>query len=101
LSRLSSEGRIANGAKLKHTKHIYKDIVNIPRHITETAAMALYLPSAFGRVGKRGKPIKADEICGDFVSRYPDDNIYPTDVVKSWRYANKMQYRQDRLKGDQ
>ena len=33
------------------------------------------------------------------MSRYQDDNTYPTDLVKSWRYTDKMQYRQDRMKG--
>ena len=61
--------------------------------------MALYMPSAFGRVGKRGKPGKADEICEDFVSIYQGYNTYPTDIAKSWRYTDEMQYRQDRPKG--
>ena len=61
--------------------------------------MALYLPSTFGRVGKKGKPSKAEEIYEDFVSRYQDDNSYPTDLVRSWRYTDKLQDRQDRLKG--
>ncbi|MFM7978060.1 MAG: hypothetical protein ACKPKO_01985, partial [Candidatus Fonsibacter sp.] len=73
--------------------------MHVPRIIAETAVVALSLPSAFGRVGKRGKPSKADEIYEDFVSKYQDDNIYPTDLVKSGRYTDKMQYRQDRLKG--
>ena len=37
--------------------------------------MSLYMPSAFGRVGKRGTPGKADEIYEDFVGRYQDSNI--------------------------
>ena len=61
--------------------------------------MALYKPSAFGRVGKRAKPSKADEIYEDFASRCQDDNTYPTDLIRSWRYIGRMQYRQDRLKG--
>ena len=61
--------------------------------------MALYLPSAFGRVGKRGKPSKTDEIYTGFVSIYQDDNRGPTDIFKSWRYIDKVQYRQDRMKG--
>ena len=51
---------------------------NVPRNIAEKAVMALYLPSAFGRVGKRGKPGKADEIYEDFVSIYQDHNTYLT-----------------------
>ena len=61
--------------------------------------MALYMPSAFGRVGKRGKPSKADEIDENFVSIYQDENTYPTDLVKSWRYTDKLHDRQNRLKG--
>ena len=36
--------------------------------------MALYLPSAFGRVGKRGKLGKADEMYEEFISKYRDTN---------------------------
>ncbi|MFM7980874.1 MAG: hypothetical protein ACKPKO_16305, partial [Candidatus Fonsibacter sp.] len=42
------------------------------------------------------RPSKADEINEDFVSKYQKDNTYPTDMVKSWQYTDKMQYRQDR-----
>ncbi|MFM7989907.1 MAG: hypothetical protein ACKPKO_62395, partial [Candidatus Fonsibacter sp.] len=37
--------------------------------------MALYLPSAFGRVGKRGKLGKADEMYEEFISKYQDTNV--------------------------
>ncbi|MFM7986928.1 MAG: hypothetical protein ACKPKO_47200, partial [Candidatus Fonsibacter sp.] len=37
--------------------------------------MALYLPSAFGRVGKRGKLGKADEMYEEFISIYQDTNV--------------------------
>ena len=37
--------------------------------------MALYLPSAFGRVGKQGKQGMADEIYEDLLSRYQDNNV--------------------------
>jgi len=50
-------------------------------------------------VGKKGKPSKAKEIYEDFVSKCQDNNAYPTYLVKSWRYADKLQDRQDRLKG--
>ena len=36
--------------------------------------MSIYLPSALGCVGKKGKPGKADEIFEEFISRYPDNN---------------------------
>ena len=85
--------------KIKHIIQIYRDRRNVPRHIVEEAVMALYLPSAFGRVGKKGKPGKAEEIYEDFGSRYQDDNSYPTDLVRSWRYTDKLQDRQYRLKG--
>ena len=88
-----------NQENIKHAIHIYRDRRNVPRNIVEKAVMALYLPSAFGRVGKKGKLGKAEEIYEDFVSRYQDDNSYPTDLVRSWRYTDKLQDRQDRLKG--
>ena len=79
-----------NHNKIKHIIHIIKDRRNVPRNIAEKAAMALYMPSAFGRVGKRGKPSKADEIYEDVVSRYQDVNTYPQDFVKTWRYTDKL-----------
>ena len=51
--------------KVKHAIQIYRDRRNVPRNIVEKAVMALYLPSAFGRVGKKGKPSKAEEIYED------------------------------------
>ena len=89
----------ANQEKIKHVIQIYRDRRSVPRHIVEKAVMALYLPSAFGRVGKKGKLGKAEETYEDFVSRYQDDNSYPTDLVRSWRYTDKLQDRQDRLQG--
>ena len=44
----------------------------------ENVVMALYLPSAFGRVGKRGKLGKADEIYEVFIRRYQYTNIEQT-----------------------
>ena len=52
----------ANQEKITHVIQIYRDRRNVPRNIVEKAVMALYLPSAFGRVGKRGKQGKAEEI---------------------------------------
>ena len=91
----------SNREKIKRAIHIYRDRRNIPRNIVEKAGMAPYLPSAFGRVGKRGKPSKAEEIYEDFVSICQDDHTYPTDLVRSLRYTDKLQDRQDRLKGIQ
>ena len=61
--------------------------------------MALYLPSAFGRVGKRGKPGKADEIYEDFVSKYENIDMYPPDMIRTFRYVDRLRERADRLKG--
>ncbi|MFM7978431.1 MAG: hypothetical protein ACKPKO_03865 [Candidatus Fonsibacter sp.] len=52
----------ANREKIKRVIQIYKDNNNITIHIAEKVVMALYLPSAFGRVGKKGKLGKADEM---------------------------------------
>ena len=41
----------ANQEKIKRVIQIYKDRKNVPRNVAEKAVMALYLPSAFGRVG--------------------------------------------------
>ena len=64
----------ANREKIKRVIQIYRDNKNVTRNIAEKMVMSLYLPSAFGRVGKKGKPGKADEIYEEFVSRYQDDS---------------------------
>ena len=68
----------ANQEKSKRSIQIYKDRRNVPNNIVQKAVMALYLPLACGRVGKRGKPSKAEEIYADFVSEYQYDRNYPT-----------------------
>ena len=55
----------ANQEKIKRDIQIYKDRSNVPQNIVEKVVMALYLPSAFGRVGQKGMPGKADEIYED------------------------------------
>ena len=60
----------ANKEKIKHVIQLYRENKNVTRNIAEKVVMSLYLPSAFGVVGKRGKPSKADEMYDEFVSRY-------------------------------
>ncbi len=52
--------------------------------------MALYLPSAFGGGGKRGNPIKADELYDDFVSIYQYNKVYPDDNLKTLRITDTL-----------
>ena len=66
----------ANREKIKRVIHIYRGNKDVTRNIAEKVVMSLYLPSAFGRVGKKGKPRKADEMYDEFVSRYQDDSAY-------------------------
>ena len=65
----------ANREKINRVIQINRDNRNATRNTAEKVAMSLYLPSAFGRVGARGKPGKADEIYEDFVSRYQDSEV--------------------------
>ena len=71
------ENRYINGAskanreKIKRVKQIYKENNNVTRNIAEQVVMSLYLPSAFGHVGKSGKPRKADEMYDDFCKQIP------------------------------
>ena len=44
--------------EIKRVIQIYRDNKNVIRNIAEKVVMSLYLPSAFGRVGKKGKPGK-------------------------------------------
>ena len=64
----------ANREKIKRVINLQKKNKNVTRIIAEKVVMSLYLPSAFGHVGKRGKPRKADEVYDEFVSRYQDTN---------------------------
>ena len=45
----------ANQDKIRNAIEIYRNNRNVTRANAEKIVMALYLPSAFGRVGKRGK----------------------------------------------
>ena len=64
-----------NREKIRNVIQIFRDSNNVTRNTAEKVVMALYLPSAFGHVGKKGKPGKADEIYEDFVSRYQDSEV--------------------------
>ena len=66
----------ANREKIKHVIQLYRENKNVTRNIAEKVVMSLYLPSAFGHVGKRGKPGNADEMYDEFVSRYQDTTAY-------------------------
>ena len=52
----------ANKEKIKRVIQVYREHNNVTRNIAEKVVVSLYLPSAFGHVGKRGKPRKADEM---------------------------------------
>ncbi|MFM7982934.1 MAG: hypothetical protein ACKPKO_26780, partial [Candidatus Fonsibacter sp.] len=64
----------ANQDKIKRAIQMYRNSQSVTRTTVEKVAMALYLPSAFGRVGKKGKLGKADEIYEEFISGYQDTN---------------------------
>jgi hypothetical protein len=64
----------ANRENIKRVRHTYRNNRNVTINIAEKVVMALYLPSAFGHVGKKGEPGKADEIYEDFLSRYQESN---------------------------
>ena len=64
----------ANREKIKRVIQIYRDNKNVTRNIAEKVVTSLYMPSACGRVGKKGKPGKADAIYEDFVSRCQDNS---------------------------
>ena len=88
------ENRYLNGApkaigeKIKRVVQIYRENKNVTRHIAEKVVVSLYLPSAFGHVGKRGKPRKADEMYDEFVSRYQDTSA-DTERPKSTQNGNQ------------
>ena len=52
----------ANREKIRRVIQIFRNNNNVTRNLAEKAVMSHYLPSAFGRVGRKGKPGKADEI---------------------------------------
>ncbi|MFM7980379.1 MAG: hypothetical protein ACKPKO_13785, partial [Candidatus Fonsibacter sp.] len=65
----------ANREKIRYVIQIYRNNRIVTRNNAERIVMALYLPSAFGRVGKKGKLGKADEMYEEFISRYQDTNV--------------------------
>ena len=67
----------ANQEKIKRVIQLYRENKNVTRNIAEKVVMSLYLPSAFGHGGKRGKPRKADEMYDELVSRYQDTKQTP------------------------
>ena len=92
------ENRYLNGApkanreNIKRVIQIYRENNNVTRSIAEKVVMSLYLPSAFGRVGKRGKPSKADEMYEEFVSKY-QDTIADTERPRARRGGIKRKYQ--------
>ena len=82
----------ANREKIKRVIQIYRENKNVTRNIAEKVVMPLYLPSAFGRVGKKGKPRKADEMYYDLVSRYQDDSA-DTERPKERKPGIKRKYQ--------
>ena len=60
----------ANREQIQSVIDIYTNRRNVPRNIAEKVVTALYMPSMFGRVGKRGKLGKAEDIYEDFLGRY-------------------------------
>ncbi|MFM7979343.1 MAG: hypothetical protein ACKPKO_08520, partial [Candidatus Fonsibacter sp.] len=59
----------ANREKINNVIQIYRNNRNVTRNNAERIVMALYLPSAFGRVGQKGKLGKADEMYKECISR--------------------------------
>ena len=51
----------ANQEKIKHVIQLYRENNNVTKNIAEKVVMSLYLPSAFGHVGKKGKPGKGGQ----------------------------------------
>ena len=74
-ARKANNAPRANREKIRNVIQIFRDNNNVTRNTAERVVTALYLPSAFGHVGRKGKTGKADEICEDFLSRDKDANI--------------------------
>ena len=83
----------------KHVIHMYNNRGNVPKHIVERTVVALYLPSAVGRVGKKGKPDKAEEIYEDILSIYQNNKADREDDRKTLRFTDKLIERKERLTG--
>ena len=74
---------------------------NVAHHIVEETVLALYLPSAFGRVGQRGNPSKGDKIYEDFVSVCQDNKPYPEDNLKTVRFTDRLIERKETNKNQE
>ncbi|MFM7986485.1 MAG: hypothetical protein ACKPKO_44950, partial [Candidatus Fonsibacter sp.] len=79
-----------NHDKIKRIIHMYRENNNVTRPTTEKVFMALYIPSAFGRVGRKGKLGKADEMYEEFISRYQHTNVERRERL----FGIKRSYRQ-------
>ncbi|MFM7982782.1 MAG: hypothetical protein ACKPKO_26010 [Candidatus Fonsibacter sp.] len=64
---LSSAPR-AKRENINNVIHIYKNNRKVTRNNAEKVVMALCLPSAFGRMGKKGTLGKADEMYEEFIA---------------------------------
>ncbi|MFM7978220.1 MAG: hypothetical protein ACKPKO_02800, partial [Candidatus Fonsibacter sp.] len=56
----------------------------------EKVVMALYMPSAFGRIGKNGKLGKADDIYEEFTIIYPDTNVEQRERLSGIKWSYQL-----------
>ena len=71
---------------------IYKDRANMNFRTVQNMVLALYSPSLMGRD-------KAEKMYENFLSKYQDEEKYPTDLRREMSTKERLEERRDRLLG--
>ena len=78
--------------KIEKVLEIYKDRANLNFRTVQNMVMALYSPSLIGKD-------KAEKMYENFLSKYENEEKYPTDLRREMTNKEKLEERRDRLLG--
>ena len=81
-----------NQEKIVKVLEIYKDRANLNFRTVQNMVLALYSPSLMGRD-------KVEKMYENFLSKYQDEEKYPTDLRREMSTKEKLEERRDRLLG--
>ena len=81
-----------NKENMQEVIDIYKGHKNVNFLTTQNMVLALYSPSLYGK-------LKVEKMYDNFISKHADTEAFPGDHIRTWRYADRMKERLDRLTG--
>ena len=81
-----------NKERIQEVIDIYKSHKNVNFLTTQNMVLALYSPSLYSK-------LKVDKMYENFISKHADTEAFPGDHIRTWRYADRMKERLDRLTG--